>query len=270
MKDTVLQAYRKRPRTWIVNTLIFVFIVFIVYLSLPYIPYNGIKEESVNIAKSILYGITQPDFSYFLDFSKNALPYLLLETIAIAFLGTLIGALFALPFAFMSARNIVPKWVAHLGTFFIAVIRTFPAFVYGLMFIRVTGPGPFTGVLTLAVSGIGMTAKLFTETIEDLDMGIIEGLDASGCTTIQKIRYGIIPQLMTNFLSTTIYRFEINVKNASILGLVGAGGIGYPIIAAMGAYRWKDAGTLLFGLIVVILIIDYFSGRIRKKLATGL
>lgn len=270
MKDTVLQAYRKRPRTWIFNTAIVLLIALIVYLSLPYIPYHGIQEKSINIAKSILYGITQPDFSYFLDFKKDALPYLLLETIAIAFLGTLIGALFALPFAFMSARNIVPKWVAHLGTFFIAVIRTFPAFVYGLMFIRVTGPGPFTGVLTLAVSGIGMTAKLFTESIEDLDMGIIEGLDASGCTTIQKIRYGIIPQLMTNFLSTTIYRFEINVKNASILGLVGAGGIGYPIIAAMGAYRWKDAGTLLFGLIVVILIIDYFSGRIRKKLATGL
>jgi len=270
MKDTILQAYKKRPKAWILNLSIFFFLCFIVYLAMPYIPYNGIQEKSINIAKSILYGITQPDFSYFLDFKKDALPYLLLETIAIAFLGTLIGAVFAMPFAFLSARNIVPKWMAVVGTFIIAIIRTFPPFVYGLMFIRVTGPGPFTGVLTLAVSGIGMTAKLFTESIEDLDMGIIEGLDASGCTTIQKIRYGIIPQLMTNFISTAIYRFEINVKNASILGLVGAGGIGYPIIAAMGAYRWQDAGTLLFGLIVVILIIDYFSGRLRKKLATGL
>ncbi|NTW96654.1 MAG: phosphonate ABC transporter, permease protein PhnE [Erysipelotrichaceae bacterium] len=269
MKESILLAYKKRPRAWILNLAIFIFIVLIFIASTPYIPYKGIQEKSISIAYSILYGITQPDFSYFLDFSKGALPYLLLETIAIAFLGTLIGAVFALPFAFLSARNVVPKWMAHVGTFFIAVIRTFPAFVYGLMFIRVTGPGPFTGVLTLAVSGIGMTAKLFTESIEDLDMGIIEGLDASGCTTIQKIRYGIIPQLMSNFLSTTIYRFEINVKNASILGLVGAGGIGYPILAAMGAYRWKDAGTLLFGLIVVILIIDYFSGRLRKKLATG-
>ncbi len=270
MKDTILQAYKKRPKTWILNLSVFLLIVLIFYASRPYIPYKGIQQNSISIAQSIIYGIVQPDFSYFLDFSKGALPYLLLETIAIAFLGTLIGAVFALPFAFMSARNIVPKWVAHIGTFIIAVIRTFPPFVYGLMFIRVTGPGPYTGVLTLAVSGIGMTAKLFTESIEDLDMGIIEGLDASGCNTIQKIRYGIIPQLMSNFLSTAIYRFEINVKNASILGLVGAGGIGYPILAAMGAYRWKDAGTLLFGLIVVILIIDYFSGRLRKKLATGL
>jgi len=269
MKDLILKTYKKRPKTWILNLAIFLFICLILYLAIPYIPYKGIQDKSINIAKSILYGITQPDLSYFLDFKKDALPYLLLETIAIAFLGTLIGAFFALPFAFLSSRNIVPKWVAHIGTFFIAVIRTFPPFVYGLMFIRVTGPGPFTGVLTLAVAGIGMTAKLFTESIEDLDMGILEALDASGCSTIQKIRYGIIPQLMSNFVSTAIYRFEINVKNASILGLVGAGGIGYPIIAAMGAYRWKDAGTLLFGLIVVILVIDYFSGRIRKKLATG-
>jgi len=270
MSENILAVYKKRPKSWILNLAIFLIICFILYLSIPYIPFKGIQEKSINIAQSIVYGIVQPDFSYFLDFSKNALPYLLLETIAIAFLGSLIGAVFALPFAFMSARNIVPKWVAHIGTFIIALIRTFPAFVYGLMFIRVTGPGPFTGVLTLAVSGIGMTAKLFAESIEDLDMGIIESLDASGCNTIQKIRYGIIPQLMTNFLSTAIYRFEINVKNASILGLVGAGGIGYPILAAMGAYRWKDAGTLLFGLIVVILVIDYFSGRIRKKLTTGL
>ena len=269
MKESIRLAYSKRPKSWILNLGIFLFIVLIFYLSTPYIPFKGVQENSISIAKSILYGITQPDLRYFLDFSKGALPYLLLETIAIAFLGTLIGAVFALPFAFLSARNIVPKWAATLGTFFIAVIRTFPAFVYGLMFIRVTGPGPYTGVLTLAVSGIGMTAKLFTEFIEDLDMGIIEGLDASGCNTIQKIRYGIIPQLMSNFMSTAIYRFEINVKDASILGLVGAGGIGYPILAAMGAYRWKDAGTLLFGLIVVILIIDYFSGRLRKKLATG-
>jgi phosphonate transport system permease protein len=115
-----------------------------------------------------------------------------------------------------------------------------------------------------------MTAKLYVEAIEDLDKGIIEALDASGCNMIQKIRYGIIPQLMSNFASITIYRFEINVKNASILGLVGAGGIGYPLISAIGAFRWNDAGTLLFGLIVLVLIIEYLSGRLRRKLATGL
>jgi phosphonate transport system permease protein len=270
MTDKILKAYKARPKDWVLKWGVFLGIVLVLYLSIPYIPFKGLTTYGQVIAKSIITGILSPDFSYFTDLSDQGIPYLLLETVAIAFLGTLVGAVLSLPFAFLSSRNLVPNWVAHIFTFIIAMIRTFPAFVYGLMFIRVTGPGPFTGVLTLAVSGIGMTAKLFTEAIEDLDKGIIEALDASGCNTVQKIRYGIIPQLMSNFASTTIYRFEINVKNASILGLVGAGGIGFPILAAMSAFRWKDAGTLLFGLVVIVLIIDYFSGRLRKKLATGL
>ncbi|MCD8574995.1 MAG: ABC transporter permease subunit [Erysipelotrichaceae bacterium] len=94
-------------------------------------------------------------------------------------------------------------------------------------------------------------------------------MDASGCNTIQKIQYGILPQLMSNFASTTIYRFEINVKYATILGMVGAGGIGAPLIFAISAYRWNDAGALLIGLIIFVLIIEMISTRIRKKLATG-
>jgi phosphonate transport system permease protein len=137
------------------------------------------------------------------------------------------------------------------------------------MFIRVTGPGAFTGVLTLSVASIGMIAKLFIEVIEDLDPGIIESLDASGCNTIQKIQYGIIPQLLSNFASTAIYRFEINVKYATILGMVGAGGIGAPLIFAISAFRWNDVGALLIGLIVLVLVIESFSTRLRSKLAAG-
>jgi phosphonate transport system permease protein len=137
------------------------------------------------------------------------------------------------------------------------------------MFIRVTGPGPFAGVLTLSVTSIGMIAKLYIEAIEELDQGIIEALDAAGCTGFQKIRYGILPQLTTNFLSTTIYRFEINLKNASVLGLVGAGGIGAPLIFAMTAYNWHEVGAILIGLIVLVLLVEFFSGKIRNKLARG-
>lgn len=271
MSENIVRMYRKRPKDWILKWGVFCLIVFLIAISLPYVDYKGLTSYGQIIAQSILLNIVKPDLRLLFDFStKEAVPYLLLETACIAFLGTLIGSFLALPFAFLSSRNIVPGWVAQLGTFFITVVRTFPPFVYGLMFIRVTGPGPFTGVLTLAVAGIGMTAKLYVEAIEDLDKGIIEALDASGCNTIQKIRYGIIPQLMSNFASTTIYRFEINVKNASILGLVGAGGIGYPLISAIGAFRWNDAGTLLFGLIVLVLIIEYLSGRLRRKLATGI
>lgn len=98
---------------------------------------------------------------------------------------------------------------------------------------------------------------------------ILESLDAAGCTTWQKIRYGILPQLMPNFASTAIYRFDINLRDATVLGLVGAGGIGAPLIFAMNSYRWEEAGAILAGLIVLVLIVEWISTKIRVKLARG-
>ena len=137
------------------------------------------------------------------------------------------------------------------------------------MFIRVTGPGAFAGVLTVSVISIGMIAKLFIEAIEDLDTKILESLDAAGCNTFEKIRYGILPQLFTDFISTAIYRFEINIKDASVLGLVGAGGIGAPLIFAMNAFNWSEVGAILCGLVVLVLVVERLSTKIRTKLARG-
>lgn len=137
------------------------------------------------------------------------------------------------------------------------------------MFIRVTGPGAFAGVLTLSVTSIGMVSKLFIETIEDLDKKILESLDAAGCNTFQKIRYGILPQLFTNFVSTVIYRFEINIKDAYTLGLVGVCGIGATLIFAMNSLSWDEVGAILCGLVVLVLIVEYVSTKVRNKLARG-
>ena len=144
----------------------------------------------------------------------------------------------------------MPKWVSSIGLFIIAGLRTFPAFVYGLMFIRVTGPGAFAGVLKVSVISIGMIAKLFIEAIEDLDTKILESLDASGCNTFEKIRYGILNYY--NFISTAIYDL-INIKDASVLGLVGAGGIGAPLIFAMNVLNW-ESWSYSCGLIVLVLV----------------
>ena len=116
----------------------------------------------------------------------------------------------------------------------------------------IIGPGAFAGVLTLSVTSIGMVSKLFIETIEDLDKKILESLDAAGCNTFQKIRYGILPQLFTNFVSTVIYRFEINIKDAYTLGLVGACGIGATLIFAMNSLSWDEVGAILCGLVVLV------------------
>lgn len=268
--QAVLDKLKQEPKYTVQIGLAISALIAIFVVSNIYMPFNGLTETGMKIALNILKSIFNPNTDFLFDFtSTGGVPYLMLETMAIAFLGTIIGTIVSIPIAFISSRNIMPKMIAHLGVMMITVIRTFPAVVYGLMFIRVTGPGPFTGVLTLAIASIGMVSKLFIEVIEDLDPGITEALDASGCNTIQKIQYGIIPQLLTNFISTAIYRFEINIKYATILGMVGAGGIGAPLIFAISAYRWKDAGALLIGLIVTVLIVEMISTRLRKKLASG-
>ena len=269
-KLTVQEVLENAPKSWPLKVAITLFFIIILMIANNYISYNGLTDTGVRVARNILRSIFSPNTDYLFNFSsRSAVPFLLLETTAIAFLGTIIGTVISIPIAFLSSRNIVPKWMASIGVSIIVVIRTFPAVVYGLMFIRVTGPGAFTGVLTLSVASIGMIAKLFIEVIEDLDPGIIEALDASGCNTIQKIQYGIIPQLLSNFASTAIYRFEINVKYATILGMVGAGGIGAPLIFAINAFRWSDVGALLIGLILLVLVIEAVSTKIRSKLATG-
>lgn len=128
---------------------------------------------------------------------------------------------------------------------------------------------PFAGLLTMSLCSIGMVSKMFIESIEDLDKRILESLDAAGCTTFQKIRYGILPQLTADFTSTIIYRFDMNLRDATVLGLVGAGGIGAPLIFAMSSYRWNEVGAILLGLIILVLIIEAISAKIRVRLARG-
>ena len=230
---------------------------------------SGTTTNGGKMALNILKGIVNPDRGLLFNLTMQGVPYLLLETICIAFMGTVVGAIFSIPLAFLSASNLTPKPIAFIGRILIMAIRTVPAFVYGLMFIRVTGPGPFAGLMTMSLTSIGMVSKMYIEAIEDLDTKILESLDAMGLGTWQKIRYGILPQLMPNFASTAIYRFDINLRDATVLGLVGAGGIGAPLIFAMNAYRWNEAGSILIGLVVLVLIVEWISTRIRVKLTRG-
>ena len=193
----------------------------------------------------------------------------MIETIAIAFLGTIVGAILAIPLAFLSASNLVPKPVAFIIRFLLICIRTIPAIVYGLMFIRVTGPGPFARAPTMSLTSIGMLSKLYVDVIEDLDTSVLESMESIGCTVFEKIRFGIIPQLSALFLSIVIYRFDMNLRDSAVLGLVGAGGIGAPLIFAMNSYKWSEVGAILIGLVGLILLVEYGSNKVRGKLVRG-
>ena len=265
----VKNAFYKAPDNRVKTAIIIIAAIAIILWSFSLVSFNGISSNGVKIVQNILRSLTKPNLEWLFSFSGTSVPLLMIETVAIAWFGTIIGAILAIPFAFFASRNITGRFVSFIGSISITMVRTFPVFVLGLMFSKTVGLGQFAGVLTIGVSSIGMITKLYIEAIEDIDHGILDALDSAGCTTIQKIRYGIIPQLSANFISTAIYRFEINVRNATVLGLVGAGGIGFTLLQAMGNYRWNDASACLWGIIVVVLIIEYVSTTLRRKITKG-
>jgi phosphonate transport system permease protein len=266
-KLTTAEMYANRPRKWLLYTFIVLVIAVLIIWSADDISYSGLTATGTEVAKGVVHGIFDPDLDLMFGSGESDVPYLLLQTIAIAVLGTLFGAILAIPFAFLASFNIMPKPIAYAVRILILMIRTIPSIVWALMWIRVTGPGAACGVITQSVCSIGMISKMYITAIEDLDTHILESLDAMGCTAFQKIRYGVIPQLTASFISTTIYRFDINLKDATTLGIVGAGGIGASLVQCLNSRRWAMVGSFVWGLMVLVLIIELISTRIRRKLA---
>ena len=268
-KLTAAEAYANRPRFWLLYTFITLIVVAMVSWSSSGIQFNGLTVQGTEVAKGVLHGIFGPDTKLLFGMGDTDVPYLLMQTMAIAILGTLIGAILAIPFAFLAASNIMPKPISLLFRVLILLIRTVPSLVWALMWIRVTGPGAACGVITQSVCSIGMISKMYITAIEDLDTKILESLDAMGCNAFEKIRYGVIPQLTASFISATIYRFDINLKDATTLGIVGAGGIGASLVQCLNSRRWAMVGSFVWGLMVLALVIEFISTKIRTKLAQG-
>ncbi len=262
-------AYEKRPRNEWLYILITAIVVSLVIWSANGINYAGITTKGSEIATGMIHGLTHPDTNILFSLETDGVPYLMFQTIAIAVLGTFFGAILAVPISFLASENIVGKFTATITRLFILLIRTIPSLVWALVWIRVTGPGAFCGVVTQSICSIGMISKMYITAIEDLDTRILESLDASGCNAFEKIWCGILPQLYASFVSTAIYRFDINMKDATTLGIVGAGGIGASLIQCINSRRWGMVGSFLFGLIILVMIIEWISTRIRRKLTTG-
>ena len=266
---TIEEAYEARPRLWWVYTLIVLIVASLLTWSGTAVKFGGFATKGIEVAKGVGNGLLHPDTNLLFNLTTEGVPYQLFQTVAIAVLGTLIGGLLAVPFSFLASDKIVPKGVAFITSAVILIIRTIPSLVWALVWIRVTGPNAFCGVVTQSVCSIGMISKMYITAIEDIDVRILESLDASGCTAFQKIRYGILPQIIPNFISTVIYRFDINVKDATTLGIVGAGGIGAALIQCINSSRWIMVGAYLCGMVVLMLFIEFFSTRIRSKLTRG-
>jgi len=188
------------------------------------------------------------------------------ETLAIAFLGTVLGAIVALPLSLLGAKNIIKKSILRLTVRRgFDVIRAFETLILALIFIRAFGLGPLPGILAITVSEIGTFAKLFSEAIENTSEKPVEGVKASGGSRLQQIRFAVASQVNPVILSILLYNFESNVRSGTILGIVGAGGIGFLLSDRIAAYKWDEAWSIIFLIIVMVYIIDWLSGLVRTK-----
>jgi phosphonate transport system permease protein len=210
-------------------------------------------------------GLVRPNTALLFGLDKGGVPALLLETVCMAFAGTALGAALSLPLAVLSCRRFVPFALTFASRAFSAALRTVPAVVYGLLFIRVAGPGPFAGLLTFAALSLGMCVKLFTGVFDDLDLRPARALRTSGCPLSAVFARAVWPAARAHLAAASLYRFDVNLREASVMGLVGAGGIGTTLLFAMNGCDWPSAGACLLGLSVVVLTTDAVSSRLRRK-----
>lgn len=249
-----------KQRKWCLSAVFLIF--FFIFCTTPFYP--AVSEVNKTALFSIIEGAVSPDITTLFSFASDAVPALLFETFCIAFLGTLGGALAAVAFSVFSCFRFF-GYAAVLVRLLLLVFRSVPVLVYGTLWIRVTGPGPFAGVLTLVLCSIGLLAKRFLIAIDSIDMKPYQALRSAGVTVIPAIRWGIVPQVLPHYLSAVLYRMDINLREAAVLGLVGAGGIGTPLVLAMNHYEWKQAGTLLWGLVLLVTAVGVVSEKYRKK-----
>ncbi|MBO0452412.1 MULTISPECIES: phosphonate ABC transporter, permease protein PhnE [Enterococcus] len=243
-------------------------VIILVILSAMTLDYSGLRTFSPSMGMDVLRGLSQPDWGFLYDGSGEDLLSLLLLTIGIACLGTMIATVLAIPITLISAVNLwqAHPWVTKLGKFICNVLRAFPELVFAIIFVKVVGPGPFAGVMAIGVHQIGMLGKLFTEEMEAMDERLVEEMHAVGANFWQTIFYVRVPYLMPIYSSLALNHFEIAVRSAATLGLVGAGGIGAPLIFAIQTRSWSKVSIILLGVVVTVFILDQITGIIRKKL----
>lgn len=191
---------------------------------------------------------------------------LLWETLLIAYVGTILGAIGGFALCFMSARNLAPtRWAGIAAKRFLEFCRTVPEIVFALIFVVAFGLGPVPGVLAIAIHTFGALGKQFAEVAENIDMKPVDGLTATGATWVQTMRFAVVPQVLSNFVSYALLRFEINVRGAAVMGFVGAGGIGQDLVEAIRKFYYADVSAILVLIILTVMVIDLGTERLRHR-----
>jgi phosphonate transport system permease protein len=187
-----------------------------------------------------------------------------LESLQVAVWGTLLGVLLALPVCFFAARNLSPNPVVfHATRQLLNCMRGINEIILALIFVAAIGLGPFAGVLALAIHGAGMLGKFFAEAMEDIDEGPLEAFRSAGVGPFKTFFFGVLPQVLPTWLGTIFYRLETNVRQSTVLGMVGAGGIGFELVSSMKLFKYQDTATCILVILAMVLVADLISSRVR-------
>ena len=250
------------------NGMTFLVVLAVLWFCAYDIDWSSLAFFSWGSLKSTLLSLLKPDWGFFYNGSGEDVLSLMIVTVCIAFIGTAIGTVLCIPLVLLSSKNLWNgnKVIPRIGKFLLDVLRSFPELVYAIIFIKVVGPGPFAGVLAIGVHQIGMLGKLFTEEMETMDESPVEASHAVGANGVQTMFYARIPQLLPIYTSLILNHFEIGVRSASTLGLVGAGGIGATLIFAIQGRNWGRVSIILLSIVVTVFALDVLTGYIRKKL----
>ena len=245
----------------------FVFIIFTILVLILVsadlnINFVNLFTNSFNYLPDILYRMLPPDFS---DFSS--LVFSMIETIEIALIGTFIAIILSIPLALFSARNISPNiFIFYIARTITVFFRAIPEFIIAMILVIAIGFGAMPGVLALGIHTMGFLAKFYAEDIEHVNKGPIEALKSSGASKLQIISFAIIPQILPAFVGNNFYIFDRNIRMATMLGIVGAGGIGYELQSSFRMFEYEKVSAIIIIIFITIFIIDQISSYVRSKI----
>ena len=262
-KDKDLATYLKPQWSWKTLTTIgiFTFVLVFVVNDLE-IDFIKLVTDSSKYFGDIISRMLPPDFS-----NLNQLIYAMFETIEIAFLGTFIAIVLSIPLGLFSARNLAPNYFVYLICKTIVIFfRAIPEFIIAMILVIAIGFGAMPGVLALGLHTMGFLAKFYAEDIEHINKGPIDALKSSGATKSQIISFGVIPQILPSFVANNLYILDRNVRMATMLGIVGAGGIGYELQSSFRMFEYERVSAIIILIFVTIFIIDHLSAFIRSKI----
>lgn len=258
--DAVLAEYGKTRRRLVIEAGAVLLVVLIASAYVKLLDFPTLAR-GVPAIFAIMRESFPPDFSDALSWWKP-----LIDTLAMSIAGTAIAVFLSLPLAFLAARNTSPHPVVfHCARTLLNGLRSVPELIMGITFVAAVGFGALPGVLALGLHSVGMVGKFFAESIEHVDEEPVEAAHATGATTLQVLYHAVLPQVLPQFAAVAIYRWEYNFRASTVIGMVGAGGIGFELMSSLRILQYQQVSAIMLVILVMVIIVDWFSGLLRRK-----